>query len=202
MLSKIALQCRVFAAYMLSYWSTALAMAVLYKRDIPAKCVRNVLRNQLGYTVYPAVVVFGVYNPPDYDPVGWWFRLVWQLTACVLLVDILFYPLHRLFHTKYLYKYFHKTHHEFKDPVGAAALYSGRLEYCLVNILPPLLAPVLVGCDRYALTIWVSVATANTVIAHAQDGGQHKVHHDAFGKNYGVGLMLMDRLFGTLASSP
>ena len=198
MLPNILLQLRIFATYMFSYWGAALIMSLTYNKNIPDKCWRNVLRNQLCYTVYPSLVIFSIYEPTKYNPVGWWFRLAWQLFACVVLVDVLFYPLHRIFHIKFLYKFFHKTHHEFKHPIGAAALYSGRLEYCLCNITPPLLAPMLVGCDEYVLTIWVCMATVNTVMAHAQISGQHRVHHDIFGKNYGVGLMLMDRLFGTL----
>ena len=191
--------CGLFAVHMISYWVTALLSVFLWPRDIPSKCVRVVLRNQIGYTAWPALFVSGMYTPPLPEDDGWWIRAMWQLVACVVLTDIFFYPLHRLMHTKWMYARFHKIHHEFKDPIGAAALYSGRLEHALVNVLPPMLAPAVVGCDETVFLVWTCVATVNTVIAHAEEEGQHTVHHGTFLRNYGVGLMLMDRVFGTLA---
>ena len=52
--------CGLFAVHMISYWATALLSVFLWPRDIPSKCVRVVLRNQLGYTAWPALFVSGV----------------------------------------------------------------------------------------------------------------------------------------------
>lgn len=46
-----------------------------------------------------------------------------QLAVMGVLMEVLFYSLHRLFHTRLLYPW-HKRHHEFRAPVGVASEYA------------------------------------------------------------------------------
>ena len=54
-------------------------------------------------------------------PLPPWTTVVWQLAAMLLCYDALFYWGHRLLHHPYLYKRFHKQHHEFVWTVSYAA---------------------------------------------------------------------------------
>ena len=62
--------------------------------------------------------------------------IIWQLLICVQVDDFLFYWIHRLFHHKYLYKYFHKKHHEYKYPVAIAVEWVHPVEEIFANTIP------------------------------------------------------------------
>lgn len=51
-------------------------------------------------------------------------HLMRDLLIAHQVFDIGFYLIHRLMHTKYLYKTIHKIHHEWKAPVGIIAIYA------------------------------------------------------------------------------
>ena len=59
-----------------------------------------------------------------------------------VLFDTWFYWAHRLFHTKWLYKRFHKQHHRFTTPVGIAASYAHPVEDLVVNIGSTFVGPL------------------------------------------------------------
>lgn len=46
-----------------------------------------------------------------------------QLAASGVMMEVLFYTLHRAFHHRLLYRW-HKRHHEFRAPVGVASEYA------------------------------------------------------------------------------
>lgn len=177
---------RVFFLFFFTYWGTA------FLCDKPPKIDQTVLRNQVVYSIFPASI-FLVYTPGKEKTS--YLTVIWQIIACVLLTDVFFYPMHRLLHTKYLYRHFHKRHHDIRECSGAAALHTGPIEYIL-TILAPLLGPALLGCTEEVLLIWTFLSTFNLVLAHAFEG-RHRKHHRSKG-NFGVGLMLMDRVCGTL----
>ena len=54
----------------------------------------------------------------------------------MIIEDFLFFFIHKLLHTKYLYKKIHKIHHEYYSPMPLTAFYSHPLEFILSNIVP------------------------------------------------------------------
>lgn len=70
----------------------------------------------------------------------------------MLVEDFSFYWMHRLFHTPYLYKKFHKYHHEFVTPIALGTLYAHPLEHILANVLPSQLGFVLLGSRGHYAT--------------------------------------------------
>ena len=120
--------------------------------------------------------------------------LLWLLTT-----DLLFYTIHRAFHTKYLY-FIHSIHHNFNYTYGMGAIYAHPIELYLANLLP-LAAPMIIfkiphrQCD-----IIVFFSTMYTIIiSHGgfklKMGSGHLYHHLKYKCNYG--LLKMDRFMGT-----
>lgn len=185
----------VYYVHLLFYWGACVATLLFID---PSQwdwgCAKRVLSNQTVYTIPFVAVASLVWEYSDYLSAGHFW---WQLPSCVLLTDVLFYYPHRVMHSKWLYRHIHKTHHEWKRCMGMAALYAHPFEHLFVNVAPPFLAPVLLKCHPVVMCAWVAVASANTVYSHAVEG-QHEDHHRHWTKNFGVGLMLCDRLHGTL----
>lgn len=65
-----------------------------------------------------------VYTIPDDSKIIPSFGVfMWELWANSVVQEISFYYIHRLLHTKYLYKHFHKIHHEYATPFPMIAIY-------------------------------------------------------------------------------
>src|SRR3972149_3722978 len=95
----------------------------------------------------------------------WELGLRWYLT--IYFEAILFYTLHRLFHTPFLYKHIHKQHHEWFMPTPLEAIYAHPLEHIIVNIFPILISPILANLPLYHFRIWAFGASINTAYGHS-----------------------------------
>ena len=118
-----------------------------------------------------------------------------------VLIDIFFYLGHRIFHIGFLYRRYHKIHHEFKKPIAIAALYTHPVDCILANILPVLLPIIILNEGIIISNLWIITSTVNTIyISHTGEKNRsefHDLHHEKFNYNYGTEIF-MDRLFGTL----
>ena len=74
---------------------------------------------------------------------------------------------HRLLHHPRLYKYVHKTHHEWTAPTGITALYCHPLEHFIANAGPLGLGPLIMGSHVSIACLWIVVAVVNTTISHS-----------------------------------
>ena len=72
----------------------------------------------------------------------------------------------RLCHHRLLYKYIHKTHHEWTAPVGIVSVYCHPLEHVVVNLMPVCAGPVLMGSHLSVVLLWYSLAILNTTVSH------------------------------------
>ncbi|MBD52810.1 MAG: hypothetical protein CL450_05890 [Acidimicrobiaceae bacterium] len=184
----------VYAAHMLGYWVTVLGTIAWDVEQCNFLCAKKVMTNMTAWTI-PAVALFA-WLVPDYSHLSLAHGL-WQLPGCVLLTDVLFYYPHRALHSFRSLYALHKAHHRWRRTMGMAALYADPFEHLVVNTTPPLAAALLLHAHPWVVAAWACIASANTVIAHAKEG-QHIDHHFHHNKNFGVGLMLCDRLHGTL----
>lgn len=127
-------------------------------------------------------------------------KLLFDLITTPIIVDVLFYISHRLFHIPILYKY-HKKHHEINIPIGISALYMTPVDLLFGNLLPTYLPLLIISAHPISILCWISFASVNTVIM-AHSGFKwlaeyHDYHHTNSNKNFGVNIF-MDRLFKTL----
>ena len=198
-----------------TFWSLICFFMDIYGSD-------QLLENKIGckdrnklYELYKKIlptVIFNVYimNLPilyiDSKYLEWnntEFRLpiaILHFAFAVFSSEILFYIFHRISHIPYLYKKFHKKHHELKEPIGMGALYTHPLDSLFGAIIPDGIGIFLIGANIYTIYCWIFVATTFTVfISHSnfQDLSEyHDDHHRLTYYNYGNGFF-MDKLFGT-----
>ena len=64
------------------------------------------------------------------------WEMAWQVVFCSFCEDFAFYCSHRLLHTRLLYKYIHKRHHEYTQPVSVGGEFAHPLEFLFGNVIP------------------------------------------------------------------
>ena len=122
-----------------------------------------------------------------------------QLPLIIILHDFIFYHFHRICHSKLLFR-FHKEHHKLVVPVAIGGLYAGPIEHIFINTLPAFIPPKIINANYFVETLWIILATINVVMAHSgykNFGDDHDLHHRKKNINFGLGLYICDRLYGT-----
>ena len=112
--------------------------------------------------------------------------------------DIFFYLVHRLFHTRRFYK-FHAEHHQWSIVHPYAAFDATIVEHCLGNVQPFILSGIVCGLQQIEFIYLIALVTFGSVLAHWTKKGPHALHHRNTSVNFGAGLFVLDRLFGTFA---
>ena len=117
-----------------------------------------------------------------------------------------------MFHSKILYKRFHKQHHSFRGTIGAAAEYAHPVEVVVANQIPTVGLLLGIGAHPLVQAVWVMLLLGQTYEVHSGydftdswacrvgllNGGStfHDHHHTANMGNFGAEHM--DWLFGTM----
>ena len=126
-------------------------------------------------------------------------KCVFDILISMPIADVFLYTSHRLFHIPFLYKKFHKQHHEILTPIGLSAVYMTTTDFYFGNILPIFLPMYIMNAHTITIKIWLVMIILNTTfLAHSgyRVANYHNKHHSLFNKNYGAHVF-MDRLFGT-----
>jgi sterol desaturase/sphingolipid hydroxylase (fatty acid hydroxylase superfamily) len=75
-----------------------------------------------------------------------------------IVEDFCFYCTHRLLHVGFLYKYVHKVHHEFINPVGLSGEYAHPIEFIFGNLLSSGMPLMILGKNIHAFSVFVWTA--------------------------------------------
>ncbi|XP_055714010.1 fatty acid hydroxylase domain-containing protein 2 [Phlebotomus papatasi] len=126
-----------------------------------------------------------------------------ELAVCILVEEVGFYYSHRFLHSKHIYKFIHKQHHEWTAPISVTAIYCHPIEHIFSNVLPPFLGVLIMGSHVATAWLWFSLAILSTLNAHSgyhlpffPSPEAHDFHHLKFNNCFGV-LGVLDRLHGT-----
>ena len=140
-----------------------------------------------------------------------------QLILATLLYEFLRYGIHRVQHIVPFLWQLHSYHHSVTDLKASNTYVSHPIDFALRNILPPTIL-AFVGFDPAAILFGVGLATTASLMSHCGARHTRRVvervfssrprsigwHHSAkvpeghrYSVNYGVGIILWDRLFGT-----
>lgn len=105
-------------------------------------------------------------NPDDFPSS---FELLKHFIYFMILDDIAFYWCHRLFHTPFLYKNFHKKHHEYKDSIGLAATYSHPFDFFFTGAVPAMIGGAVLGhnCHIFTFYLWSIWRTSEGTDGHS-----------------------------------
>ena len=135
-----------------------------------------------------------------------WAYLPLSLAGVILFAETAIYWIHRALHTRVLYRWLHRHHHRYREPMPLASFafhpidsFAQSLPYHIFVFLLPLQDWIYVGLIGFAAiwtqlihnrVCWVSPKLVNNT-------GCHTAHHWYYRHNYGNYFTLWDRLGGT-----
>lgn len=159
----------------------------------------SVISKQL-YVSLPLALLLDKYNILIYESNNSYIYSLCKLIIMAFLQDIYFYHSHLLLHYSSLYKY-HKKHHEQKiQVVAVGALYSDYFEFIFSSLLSFFVPAFIVKPNYLEYQIWNLMATFNILITHSgykHLSNEHDLHHKKLTCNFGSGIMLCDKFYGT-----
>jgi sterol desaturase/sphingolipid hydroxylase (fatty acid hydroxylase superfamily) len=139
-------------------------------------------------------------------------NFVLRFLLMALIDDVVFYTAHRSFHRSfYLYTHVHKLHHEFKQPIAPATLYTHWFDFICSYATEFWVGPLLVChgvLDIYALCFYNFTGMIGAACIHAgvplrlplvgfDIAAHHDSHHGKGHSSYGV-WGFIDLIMGTV----
>jgi sterol desaturase/sphingolipid hydroxylase (fatty acid hydroxylase superfamily) len=157
------------------------------------------------YILYPLLSSRGMTFEAPYPSI---IVVIRDIFVSVLCLDTLFYWAHRTLHSKYLYKYVHKQHHEFKVNTPLSAEYANPIDDVFSALIPSFFGVYLMGSHGFTVLLWIFLRVSESQDAHSnyefplctllfgRSAGFHAYHHSHNVGNYGM-LPFWDRLMGS-----
>ncbi|KAJ9580292.1 hypothetical protein L9F63_004054 [Diploptera punctata] len=136
----------------------------------------------------------------------WWFL---QWPVIFIYQDYITYLLHRLYHTPFLYKNFHKLHHKYKQPTAfsVTAIHPVEIMHIQITLMLPIFVFPVHFVPFYAIAFYTYY---HGIIDHSginfkaywwqpwqPDAIFHDNHHQYFHVNFGFNCFIWDKLHGT-----
>lgn len=135
----------------------------------------------------------------------------WLLASTVIyfcMIELMLYWSHRIFHTRLLFRWIHRWHHQTLAPTTFNSPSMHPLEYLVYQLLtaaPLLVLPIYGGSVMFVLLLNFSAGLLQHSGVRIYLGIPgvpstlfHDDHHRYFHCNYGLTFSLIDRFYGTL----
>lgn len=119
-----------------------------------------------AYYLYPLMEYFGTTMT---GPTPSAAIIARDLLVSLVILDTMFYWVHRGLHHKAIYKHVHKQHHEFKVNVLLNAEFAHPIEDAFSSLLPFLVGPLLLGSHGVTIAIWLTWRLFETQDAHGMN---------------------------------
>jgi len=142
------------------------------------------------------------------DQYGWaWFFL--QFPVIFVYQDYTTYIMHRMYHTPFLYKHFHKLHHKYKQPTAfsVTAIHPVEIMHIQLTMCLPLFTIPVHWFPFYVVAIYTyyhGIIDHSGINFKAQwwqpwqpDADFHDKHHEFFHVNFGFNIQIWDKIHGT-----
>jgi Delta7-sterol 5-desaturase len=190
--------------------------------NVTNKQIRREVKNGLlimAFTTFLSVAGTSVSGADQMAPfsrlttTGW---IIWAIVSIPLLLfinDAWFYTVHRILHSKRLYKMIHNEHHKSLDTTPFTAMSFHFIEPILLSIwvLPVVL---FVPVHIVTLVVVMTYGSYDNIKSHLgyefypawfnrgpfrwlTTATYHNMHHRRYNGNYGLHFRLWDRLLGT-----
>ncbi|XP_063227314.1 lathosterol oxidase-like [Bacillus rossius redtenbacheri] len=136
----------------------------------------------------------------------WWFA---QWPVIFVYQDYTTYWLHRIYHTPFLYKHFHKMHHKYKQPTAfsVTAIHPVEILHIQIFMMLPIFSVPIHFVPFYVIALFTYY---NGIIDHSgidfkapwwlpwqPDTIFHDNHHQYFHVNFGFNCYFWDMIHGT-----
>lgn len=157
----------------------------------------NVFRNIIIVTPLTILTIFNLFEIEvllyNYK------RELFTFITHILWSDIYYWTFHIIAHNnKFIYKYFHKKHHEFRNSIGFMAFYADILEIIFLNLGATIIYHIIYKFSMYHLVLFMIIGTFLPIMsAHTSTKiDKHQIHHLKYKYNYGFSIF-MDKLMNT-----
>lgn len=132
------------------------------------KVVSSILFNHLlvfpsTFIAYKVMTLRGI---PDIREIPSLQRLILDFLVSEICWEISFYYIHRLFHTKYLYKNFHKKHHEWSAPYAMMSHYVHPIDYLTASLIPPFVGVAVMGSHLFTIYAFTAYGVVESCLHH------------------------------------
>jgi sterol desaturase/sphingolipid hydroxylase (fatty acid hydroxylase superfamily) len=169
---------------------------------LPIAVLPNLFNNEAQYRM-------------DYESFPTMIESMTHFLFCHITAEFFFTFTHYLFHTKYLYKFFHKVHHEFREPISLGVVHENLVDYLFGSVVPFAIGPILLGKRMHWASYFSNIVLngmlgvddhsgynfpwypLNWLFFIGNDSQFHYYHHMYINGNYGQNYV-MDLLLGTV----
>lgn len=220
----------LYSVYGLLYWLKSPAVEKFKDNDVPWPWEsepdwKEKVYKGIKVTIINRFIVTGILGYLSYLAGGGKTRValeqvpsfpvyVSQILFMILCEDFLFFWVHKIMHYPFMYRNFHKVHHEFFNSIILACGYNTPFEWIFGNLLPSIMGGILLGGRAHLLSTLVFIALRLVETCEAHSGydfpisvtkylplscssSYHNHHHLVNIGNYGSFFVIWDSICGT-----